>query len=192
MNVNFKANYVSSAQIYKRDAGSGNYKPFEASFIEFDSNFYKDVIAIKDTAERWKRTDRFACEIAEDIAFNNAYGYERGEHRFFGLTRQKSDFENPKASKILGLIEVSDSDRRGKYINFLQVEPKNTLTKVGREFCGVGSAIIDNVKNLFSDCEIKLKSLPEKEVVNFYKKNGFEQIGKSIDFVWHGIKGKGI
>ena len=193
MNVNFKANYISPAKILKKDVNN-EYKPFEVSFVEFDPSDSKDVFALREAASSWEGADQYGKEIARDIKTYDYYykdlDLEEPKHRFFGITRQKSNFENPRPLEILGMVEITNKGNDRQSVSFLQVDPETNMHSDERFFKGVGSAILREVKKIFSQCEITLRPVSSMDVINFYQKNGFELMDYSLNMIWHGLKVK--
>lgn len=179
VNINFKANYINTVQVQKR-VGS-NYKPCNASFVEFNPDDKKDIFTLKEVSDLWG--DCYACDIKDDFKSDD---FKRSDKHVYGLTLQDKNFEYVKPDSVLGIVEIQENKDSNKLM-FLQVSPENQVYQFGRpEHKKVGTRIIDSLKNIYSSKPMKLHSVFSAKY--FYQKNGFyidpESLDK-LDYVWN-------
>ena len=178
-NINFKANYINTVQVQKR-IGS-NYKPCNASFVEFNPDDKKDVFALKEVSDLWG--DCYAFDIKEDFKSDD---FKKKNKHVYGLTLQDKNFGYVKPESVLGIVEFQENKDSNNLI-FLQVNPENQAYQFGRpEHKKVGTGILDSLKKIYSSKPMKLHSVFSAK--NFYKKNGFindENAIDKLDFIWN-------
>lgn len=176
--INFKANYIQNIPIKTLDSDN-TYKSQDVNFVEIDINNSKDVTAINQVADIWGEKS-FADNIVFDIEQNSKDINAQGNLRVFALTKQNSDFQNLDENQILALVDVEKTQSDDLFINYLQVAPQLVycLRKLPIKRCG--SAVLDCLKNLFSNKTITLNSRSR----NFFLNNGFIEVTKN-HFVWN-------
>lgn len=183
--INFKANYINQAIIQKRDINN-QFKDYKVAFVEFSPHKVQDVLAIRDTAREWSDEDRFAEDIFRDIQeehYAKDY-FQDSKYRFFGITRQMTNLENPIPDLILGLAEVGKKSDIRDELYYFQVDPSNNMFSEENIFKGVGSAVLNSLKNLYAHREITLKPVSDNAVVSFYKKHGFKPLDYTGKMIW--------
>ena len=164
--INFKANYIKPT--YIKDSQKNKQ---EASFVELDITDRNDMKALKKTTENWQ--DSLVDFIYEDS--KDAYLWKLGGRHIFAVTKQKDNFGNLDYNKILGLAELSEAYKLNE-LEILQVNPEATYstgTLSKRKYSGVGTGILDTLKDLYPTKPMKVRSV--SHAVSFYKKNGFEK-----------------
>ncbi len=183
--INFKANYINSTIVQMKDINN-KYNDYKVAFVEFSPHKAKDVLALRDTAREWEDGDQFAKEIFRDIQeehFAKDY-YQDSKYRFFGITRQLNSLDNPISDLILGLAEVGKKSDNRAELYFFQVDPSNNMFAEETRFKGIGSAVLNSLKNLYAQREIILKSVPDEAVVSFYKKHDFKPLEFTGKLIW--------
>lgn len=164
--INFKANYIKPT--YIKDSQKNKQ---EASFVELDITDRNDMKVLKKTTENWQ--DSLADFIYEDS--KDTYLWKLGGRHIFAVTKQKDNFGNLDYNKILGLAELSEAYKLNE-LEILQVNPEATYstgTLSKRKYSGVGTGILDTLKDLYPTKPMKVRSV--SHAVSFYKKNGFEK-----------------
>ncbi len=183
--INFKANYINSTTVQKKDFNN-QYKDYKVAFVEFSPHEAKDVLALRDTAREWKDGDQFAKEIYRDIQeeyYAKDY-YQDSKYRFFGITRQLDGLENPISDLILGIAEVGKKSDIRDELYYFQVDPSNNMFSEEKMFKGIGSAVLNSIKNLYAQSEIILKPVSDDAVVSFYKKHNFKPLEFTGKLIW--------
>ena len=180
--INFKANYLSTAQVQRR-MQDNKFQDYKVSFVEFKPIDRKDVCAIKDISRQWEDGETFAKSIFNDIQedyYVGSYTSPRGQ--YFGITRQKTNFQTPLPDEILALAELRKiSDTRNELV-YLQVDPEQNMFARDALFKGIGTAVLDSIKTLFKGKEIILQ--PVESAINFYKANKFLNLEFSSKLIW--------
>ena len=92
------------------------------------------------------------------------------------VTKQKQDFEMLNENDILGVLQTRRTKEKKLEIENLQVSPTANYNAINRDFMKIGSALLDSVKQIFSDKEIFVTV--KEGTTPFYKKNGFININK--------------
>src|SRR5574344_2579403 len=98
--INFKANFIKPAIVQKKT--NNDYNPCEVSFIELDTKNDNDIKSMKKLSKDWGY-NTFAYQIYYDMSANDG-NIDKSIH-YYGLTEQKSNFENIEPDKILGIME---------------------------------------------------------------------------------------
>lgn len=168
--ITFKAQHISSPTIKRKN------NPYKASFVQLNPLSYNDMVTINNTVLDWNSPYKIIDDIA--VASNHIYlkNTESPNQYFYALTTQDENFEKIKHGSILGIIKLSKNNDTDIYIDSFEVAPKFSHDTKNSEFRGIGTAIINNVKNLFNKYEMFVKS--EYSAIPFYEKNGFELLGK--------------
>ena len=172
--ISFKASLINPVTIRRVISDNESY-PQKASFVELDTNSNADEKALRQVSRNWDAGTSFAWDI------HNFFRETTDEcdcfltRKFYALTSQRNNLESLNADEILGLVQI-DNQSNNYYIDFLQVEPENSHNSYQRMFKGIGTAIINSLKNICNK-DILLKSVGG--TTDFYSKLGFEpEIGK--------------
>lgn len=165
MEVSFKAQFINRCNIQKYSKSTRSFLPSEVSFIELDTNKWRDRRALRKISKKWEHS------LADNI-----YRSQKSDKklRIFALTEQQSNFEKLDAEKVLGLTQLQDSEPNVHYIDYLQTKPVYTANNPDREYKDIGRRILDNLKNIFRKDTLKLSSLYEDGIIDFYIKNNFK------------------
>ncbi len=173
-NISFKAKFISPATI-KRHYCTKSPQEKVVSFIEFNSRSLKDRKALSAVDALWGEGDTFASSIARDIDDDIIFSLKNG--RYFALTTQRKQLDEPVADKVLGVAEVRREKENLIQLKYLQAHPDNTCFSYYKVYSGIGTAILDALKSLFPNDDIILSSVESAK--EFYKFNGFEELDKS-------------
>lgn len=177
--INFKANYINTVLIKTLNSTNNTYQPKAANFVEFDIKNPNDTAAINDVAYLWQDKS-FADNIAYDVNNANKGYFKKESFRVFALTSQKEGFENLDSRKVLALAEIEKTSDNNIFLEYLQVDPTIVYATGIPLIKRCGSAVLDSLKQLFSDKSIFLNSRTEK----FYTKNGFVKIRQN-QYFWN-------
>lgn len=172
-NISFKANFISSAnikQLYK----TKSVQDKAVSFIELKAKSFKDRKALSAIDSLWGEGDTFASSIARDADDDIIFGGKNG--RYFALTTQRKQLDEPVADKVLGVAEVRREKENLIQLKYLQAHPDNTCFSYYKVYSGIGTAILNALKNLFPNDSILLNTVESAR--NFYKYNGFVELDK--------------
>ena len=166
--INFKAKYIHSTDIIKRN-GTRDFVNHQVAFVEIEPTNYDDVLAVNSANINWDYGETLSTYIAQSINQIFRKTRQEKEKRFFALTQQKDKFEKLESDEILGLVEVSKLNENTQEIDYIQLNPKY-LGKV-RDFIKMGNAIINSIKKLYPNKILELSS--NGSAFNFYRRNGF-------------------
>lgn len=166
--INFKANYIHSTNILKKDKVQG-FIPHQVAFVEIDPKNYEDVVAINNANTNWDNGETLSTYITHNINKIYKRDSQLKEKRFFALTLQEDKFEKLEEKSILGLTEISKLDENTQEIDYIQLNPKY-LGKI-REYIKMGNAILKSIKALYPNKILELSS--NGSAINFYRRNGF-------------------
>lgn len=172
-NVNFKASLVSKTTVLKRTENSFKTIPQEASFIKLSLNNSYDRKALKDIKQSWQHP------FVESMYFDFVDFLKHIEEgNIFALTIQDKGFKNVAPEKVLGLVEVLSNGKTGQgiFLDYILKAPKNIQAKMG-DFCKIGETMLNNLKNVYKGEIIRLFSLSDDSIKEFYRRNGFKQLG---------------
>lgn len=179
--ISFKANYINSEIILKND--NVRHSPQKVAFVELNPDCLSDAECVEQVANSWidfeKEHDFFGYTIYNGLIRNKSRLQRISGERFFALTSQLDDFHCLIPDKILGLAQVMESDKDTQYLEYLQVNPRNTKGALHPEFRHIGTAMLNSLKKVFVDKNITLDSV--RYATNFYLKNGFKELGSNID-----------
>lgn len=165
MEVGFKAQFINKCNIQKYSSNTCSFLPREASFIELDAKKWRDRRTLRKITKKWDYS--FATDIYRSQKSKNNL-------RIFALTEQKTNFEKLDVEKILGLTQIQELESNVHYIDYLQTKPAYTANNPDRKYKNIGRKILDNLKNIFRKETLKLSSLYEDGVIDFYTKNNFK------------------
>ena len=166
-NINFKAKYIDTAIIKKRNMFV--YKPISVNIVEFDRNNSTDIMACR--------------KVISD--FGNMMKSDHPEGvRFWGLTTQKDNFDKIDPNSFLGIMKFFNIGYDEMIISTLQTKPETQYSHFGtnREFKGVGKALIEKIKSMKGDKTIRL--VPLLNVIPFYEKLGFLHENNDVNSIW--------
>ena len=175
----FKSHYINNKfQVGQYITKTSKYSNVHVPFVKIDRNNKTDMKALEYAAEYWEH-DKYAQNIYYD-----AITMQRNDKSsIYALTSQFFDIERHlDPEKILGLIHVRPIEGDGLFIEHIQVNPEYIYNREPKHK-GIGSAILNSLKTMCS----KIMCFPatEKSVKNFYKKNGFIEIGEGTNcYVW--------
>ena len=170
--INFKANYIKPVNIKKQG------EDYSASLIQIDKTNPNDIKALQKLAYSWG-TRTYAYDVY--INASDDYYALRGEENYskysdpseyYAITKQKNNFDDLNYADILGITQLSNRENTNE-IKYLQVEPKNSYYSKQRKYSHVGSTLIENIKQMFSDKVLFLYS--NAKSISFYEKLGFVQ-----------------
>ncbi len=173
--ISFGATYISSALVQKNDHKKDTKKDVEVSFIELDPKNKVDLEAVHGVCEKWNLKDSYLDIRYLFFMFCARRGFSKGapNTKFYAITTQKDNFNNPKTDDMLAVAEVEELDKDKLELKFLHVEPKhNNDSDSNSRFKYVGTALLDSLKNISKNKNIVVDSA--LSAVEFYKKNGFK------------------
>ena len=173
--VSFKANYIGKVSVQK--SYYKKYKPFDVSLVKMNPSNESDIRAVLKTTSLWD--DSLTAFTYDDMKKNISTD-------IFALTTQKNNLKKPLASKILGLIQLSDNPKGGKRIDVLQTNPKYIHNKVlndSPKYKHIGQTLVEFATTKFSD--ENFYAHPTKSAVPFYKKQGFRWLKKLNNLMFH-------
>ena len=168
-NISFGARFIKKIPIMEYSFTDKVYKQKMANFVEFMPADSKDVCVLGDIAQ----------DFGGDSFANNVYIHAKyfrnndaSRARFFGLTKQNSDYENLNPHNVLGVCEISKKAESSNEIEYLQVHPRYIYPCGPRAVKRIGTAILDCIKEFSS--RITLRASYNSGT--FYKKNDFIEI----------------
>lgn len=176
--VNFRANLISPVMV-KKTQDYKNYSPQTVSFVEMEPASKADLKAMNKTMKNWGGNN-YAWDIynffVESAEMQDRFEPEgEDKKRFFAITSQNSDLKNLVYDKILALALVIDQES-SIILDFLQVDPDHDYFSLSPSYKGIGSAVVNALKNMFLEKDILLKSVPS--AIEFYEKLGFNLVDK--------------
>lgn len=166
--ISFKANYINSKKI-KHTSDNTSY--CDASFVKLNPRSFVDKTALEIINTYWDAGKTFADSVAMDLEMSifNPNGRD-----FFALTTQKDNLDILIPEEILGIAETRQENRNTIKLKYLQVDPANTNSSTNPTFKGIGTAILNSIKEYFPRMDITLFSTDS--ALSFYKNNGFKSI----------------
>lgn len=169
--ITFKANLISQANINKLTP-QNSYKQTTASIVELDKASKADLRALKNVNSDWGKGNSYANDIVQcfNSYFDNSTSPKDDVH-IFAVTTQKDSFERLDSKKILGLSEITN-ESEFYVLDYLQTNPRYKSNSATPKFKGVGSAIVNFIKDYVEKKEILL--MPAENAVGFYQKHGFK------------------
>lgn len=163
MEINFKANLISTSTIKRYAKNTDSYINTAASFVEFDLSSKKDMRVLKKIKSSWN------APLFKSIFFHAKQ--KSPNWKLYALTTQEDNYDKLKADNILGFAQTSIYIPSMINLEYLQVNPEYTYKNKQAIFKHIGSSIIDCLKNLESVSRINVTSILEE--IDFYIKNGF-------------------
>lgn len=167
---NFRAKFIKKVPVQKLDFATKRYKTTQASFVEFEPKSETDLRALVKAQSEWDG-EFFAADIVRTAAKMSLGGLKQPKNRIFVLTTQLDDCRNLNKDSILGMVQMVGEKAALAELKFFQVRPDLSYNKVHRDYKGVGKAILDSIKEIYTKA-IKLQSC--YSAANFYEKQGFE------------------
>lgn len=175
--ISFKGNLATTAVIQQLYNNS-SYNSIPASFVELDTTSESDLEAIGKVAKEWREGDLYAADVYNRFKTNYENQSISDEERFFVLTKQRMNFDKLDYSKILGVAELYKPEDGPIEIEFLQTDPTYISTFDLPQIKHVGKAIIESIKQILNDKEIRLFTTPTAK--SFYEKMGFKTIESNL------------
>ncbi len=184
--ISFKGRYINSVNI-KQNEGQ-NYKSVSSSFVELNPKDRNDISVLRELQKKWG--GQYTYTIYDD-ALRSSYS-TNSNSKYFALTTQKKDFHKLDNEKVLGIVDLAEN-KDVNFLNFIQVNPKyitkkpnsplmnkilsfvsknKTQVESPNEYKGIGSAILNSLKQISNKSLILMATGDEKE---FFKKNGFKK-----------------
>lgn len=176
MEVNFRANYLSSTNVRRLDPIKNKFVPYKVNFLEINPREKRDIKALKKLSKLWNSEDDFAGKI-----YRNAKSDPR--LRTFILTEQGDNFNIVEENSILGITQLSKESPEQYCIEFLETDPQYQLSNPNRKIKSIGKRMLHSLKKVFYDKSIRVKYLMER--TSFYWDNGFDFVDDFFgDLVW--------
>ena len=183
--VSFKGTFINPVNIQQKKGNE--YKPLTTSFVELNPSDKNDLNVLKDLRDDWMGESNYY--ILDDAILSSK---SPNNKKFYALTMQNNNYKNLDNKKILGIVEFSN-EKEINFIDFLQVhhnyrteKPLSPLTQKivnfffkenpnnkierGNKFKGIGTAIVNSLKNISNKSILYIATDYEK---SFFKKNGF-------------------
>jgi len=177
--ISFGAKFRTNSQILKYNSISKKYESCSAALVEIETQRKSDVSAVKKTAQDWGATS-YANGIARILGLVYKRHVNSEKHSIYALTTQEKDFSELVPNKILGLIEVDNSQPVIK-INYLQAIPTSKYPVKLRNYKGIGKSLVDFLKSFRK--EITLRA--DYRAANFYEKQNFELAdANTLNYRW--------
>lgn len=167
---NFRAKFIKKVPVQKLDFATKRYKTTQASFVEFEPENLQDLKALAKAQSAWDG-EFFAADIVKAAAKMFQGELKQPKNRIFVLTTQSDDCRNLNKDSILGMVQMVGGKAAQAELKFFQVRPDLSYNEVHRDYKGVGKAILDSIKEIYTKA-IKLQSC--YSAANFYEKQGFE------------------
>lgn len=168
--ISFGAKFISKAAVRKFCYENNKYSDNEVSFVKLNPKSLKDLKSLKEVVSDWGE-DSFAYDICIDASCMLRENPEDGA--IFALTKQEKGFSNLDAKSILGLVETVNDADNSLFIEYLQTNPKYLNQIKSSEIKGIGTSILNCLKELYKNKKLSLMSVESSGVETFYKKNGF-------------------
>ena len=171
--IPFTARFINEAFAQKIYADKDKKEPCSVSFIELNPRDLNDVSAAAIASENWGLPEysEVICNRMEFLS-NHTKKYNPNVEKFYAITAQQDDFDNPNPSEILALCSVNNN--KNVRIKFLQVKPKECSDfKIPFFYNRIGTGMLDSIKKIFQNKKIQLYSTPQ--AVPFYIANGFKE-----------------
>ena len=171
--ISFKAKLMGETTVKLYNSKTSAYENRPAYFIRYDKRSEADLVSVLDTSRLWKRGDKYAKNIANNLyCAHKRKPFRLHINKFYALTLQKNNFEKVNPEKVLAMAETLNKNGT-MYLEFLQVNPKYTAGFANRKYKDCGQAIVESLKNIRIIKDIILAS--NAHSVKFYEKCGFVQ-----------------
>ena len=175
MNVSFGAKFISPA--YIKESIDGTYKTRAASIAQLSTTESSDRSLLNNIVKNYinnKLPDEYI--YADDISRKYNYIYrenpEDDSSKFFVLNIKDNNFQALDPENCLGVTQVNVVSPKYCELRYLQVNPNTKHGKEFQKYKGIGTAIIDFIKDFFNDRDIVVQ--PDTAVIDFYLKNKFK------------------
>ncbi len=174
--VSFGARCHGFSTIQKNNLYTEAKDEFEpVCLIELDPACAEDMTAINDVNYIWHAKEGYPACIFNCMkyALMQKQAGEDSNLKFYAMTTQNKDFENPRGEDILALVQVYTEDSGDKKVEYMQVNPKNSYeSKSKSKYKHTGSTMMNFLKEFFSSRKIVLFPCDTK-AAKFYEANGF-------------------
>lgn len=127
--ISFGARCHGFSTIQKNNHYAGAKDESEPVYlIELDPACAEDIKAVKDVNFIWHAKEGYPACIFNCMkyALTQEQMGEDSNLKFYAMTTQEDDFENPQAEAILALAQVRTEDSGDKTVEYMQVNPKNS------------------------------------------------------------------
>ena len=179
--TNFNANFIRNVNIKKFDAKSQTYKPFKASFVEFDPENYEDLVALLETRMDWVG-GTYIGNIVEHASYIRDKYISPLINHIYVLTTQNDNFKYLDSDKILGMADMQSDSIQPDELRYLQVKPTQKHGFKNRTYRLVGSKILSELKKIYNE---KITLLASYSAANFYEKHGFDVTDSMLlEYTW--------
>ena len=180
--TNFGAKLIKTVTVQKFEPELKTYTPAQVSFVEIEPDNIKDTEALSTAADFWAN-EKYADVIAHTSRLLNMKILNRNKNKVYAITTQKENLSEPDDRKILGMAEIEDADKPIVELSHIQVKPAIIYALENPEYKYIGTSILNVLKSIYTG--IKLTSLNDQSVINFYLKNGFRRIIPNTNqFIW--------
>lgn len=195
--LNFGATFIKNVEIKKYNPKTNLFTPVNVSIVKYDSSNKCDFKSMETAVRGWKG-EIFAKDIIEKAEKMRGSDSDNAHKQIYILTEQNENFDRLKSSKILGMANIQqifdlkteqspkgnkakvakilDTKKQNLLITneleYLQTRPDSVYKCNRRQFKGVGSAILNTIKELYSSIELTAFYM----AANFYEKHGFKNI----------------
>jgi len=169
--ISFTARYINSLNVQRISYTDDSIRPLKVSCIELDPQNMADVDAAMALSDMWDSNEKYEDFIGLNM-YASSEGELTGDIRYYALTTQEKDFNNPDPTEIIAVSQVLVKPKEAR-IEYLQVKPERYGMFVEPyKIKYAGSRMLDLIKNLFKGSNITLFSNPYAK--KFYLKNGFK------------------
>lgn len=179
--ISFGARYITGGSIQQRDILTRVYSPRKVSIVQIDGVNEADVKAVSNAVKKWKNAV-YAPAIRSMLDCIFAGFVSQKEQSVLAITTQKKNFNKLNSKKIIALAEIDKRNNDEVHLDYLEVNPKYAYPEKSRKYKGIGSCMLDFLKNFYKKT-ITLNS--DFKVTEFYTRNKFNvlQEGK-LDYIW--------
>ena len=176
--ISFGAKPIYDTTIKRFDREQMGFVELPVKFVKLEPSDIKMVDVLAETWEGAENINKIATA---------SHWMKTVPIDIYALTEQKEDFDRLNPLKILGIAEMREDNFRPKFkqLHYLQVKPGViNVNNSGRKFYKyTGTAILNSLKKIYKN--ISLFSFENKNVKQFYEKNGFIEdfMGKN-HYIW--------
>ena len=183
--ISFKASYIKPITITNKSQRDFPVKE-EVALVKLDSSSLADLEAVDSTSSHWGYYETYAHDIKSTMSKEYYLPGVRknSQKEFFAATLQKENFQNLDSKKIIGLMQIDQTNPSACKLDFIQVSPELMNNSKISNFKNIGKAMIEGLKRL-TQKNIELNSIGSAG--EFYKKLGFEKIKDSTTYVFRRI-----
>ena len=173
--INFKAVSLRTGTIKALEKTTNKYKNKKVTLVKLNNSSESDYSALKKLSKLWSSEDNFIETILAKLRYFNKN--PQNASIIYLLTSQTKNLRTLKANKILGVAEVSDTDKTC-FLEYMQTRPDSTFSKSNRKYKYIGEYLLNFVTKKFGKKNLYLHSVDN--AVDFYKKYGFEIVQKDL------------